>query len=85
MTLNYTLCNPCLKLQHIVKSERGVITQCLKEIVPLVNGVQSYFVEVTSDSGVQYGISAYGNEAKELYEMTMTILGTNTDFLIPQI
>jgi hypothetical protein len=77
MSLNYPPCNPSIKLQHIVESERGVITQCLKEIVPLVNGVQSYFVEVTSESGVQYGISAYGNEAKELYEMTMTILGIN--------
>jgi hypothetical protein len=77
MSLNYPLCNPSTKLQYIVKSERGVITQCLKEIVPLVNGVQSYFVEVTSENGVQYGISAFGNEAKDLYEMTMTILGIN--------
>ena len=51
----------------------------------MTNGVQSYFVEITSENGVQYGITAYGNEALELYEQTMTILGTNTDFLIPQI
>ena len=77
MSLNYPLCNPSTKLQNIVKSERGVITQCSKEIVPLVNGVPSYFVEVTSENGVQYGISAFGNEAKDLYETTMTILGIN--------
>jgi hypothetical protein len=79
------LYSPSKKLRYIVDSEKGVITQYSKNIEPMTNGVQSYFVEITSENGVQYGITAYGNEALELYEQTMKILGTNTDFLISQI
>ena len=41
------------------------------------NGVQHYFVEVTSKDGLQYGLLAYGEEAIALYKETMKTLGKN--------
>jgi hypothetical protein len=34
------------------------------------NGVEYYFVEVTCNDGIQYGIQAYGDEARALYKET---------------
>jgi hypothetical protein len=31
------------------------------------NGIEYCFVEVTCDDGAQYGLQAYGEEAKRLY------------------
>jgi len=34
------------------------------------NGIQHYFVEVTSKDGIQYGLQAFGEEAIALYKET---------------
>jgi hypothetical protein len=39
------------------------------------NGVQHYFVEVTSKDGLQYGLQAFAEEAIALYKETMNTLG----------
>jgi len=39
------------------------------------NGVQHYFVEVTSKDGLQYGLQAFGEEAIALCKETMKTLG----------
>jgi hypothetical protein len=38
------------------------------------SGIENYFVEVTSESGVQYMIPAYGQEAIELEEAVRKVL-----------
>jgi hypothetical protein len=38
-------------------------------IIRLKNGVKYFQVEVTSVDGAQYGISAYNEEAEELYRV----------------
>lgn len=43
------------------------ITGMKEGIVRLANGIKYFAVEVTAADGVQYGISAYGEEAEELY------------------
>jgi len=37
--------------------------------VRLANGIKYFAVEVTAEDGVQYGISAYDEEAEELYTL----------------
>jgi hypothetical protein len=37
--------------------------------------MEHYFVEVTCDDGVQYGLQAYGDEAIVLYKETMRAVG----------
>jgi hypothetical protein len=44
----------------------------------LDNGLEHYFVEVSSGDGIQYGLQAYGEEAISLYKETMKTLGKNT-------
>jgi hypothetical protein len=48
------------------------ITKMSSEVSRLTNGIKYYAVEVTSESGVQYGISAYDVEAEELYRVAMS-------------
>ena len=67
---------PCELLNQIIESENGYISQHSCEIGHLDNGVECYFVEVTSESGTQYGIRAYGLEAKDLQQLTLSILGS---------
>jgi hypothetical protein len=42
-------------------------------ITYLANGIKYFAVEVTSESGVQYGIPGYDEEAEELYRVAMEI------------
>jgi hypothetical protein len=39
------------------------------------NGVQRYFIEVTSKDGLRYGLQSFGEEAIALYKETMNSLG----------
>ena len=41
-------------------------------------GMEHYFVEVSCDDGIQYGLQAYGEEAIALYKETMRALGKST-------
>lgn len=47
------------------------ITGMSKEVTYAANGIKYFAVEVTSEAGAQYGISAYDEEAEELYKVTM--------------
>jgi hypothetical protein len=38
------------------------------------NGIEYYYVEVTSNDGIQYGIQAFGEEAIDLYNITMKMI-----------
>jgi hypothetical protein len=44
----------------------------------LDNGMEHYFVEVTCEDGIQYGLQAYGEEAIALYKETMRAVGKST-------
>jgi hypothetical protein len=44
------------------------ITQAYEDIFYSANGAAYYFVEVTCSDGIQYGIQAYGEEARALYK-----------------
>ncbi len=46
----------------------GRVTRSTEGMVTLANGIPYYFVEVTCDSGNQFGITAYGDEPAELLE-----------------
>ena len=43
------------------------------------NGIEYYFVEVTCNDGIQYGIQAFGEEALALYYETMNLIEENLD------
>ena len=66
------------RLKALCSSENGKITRYPESLRTLDNGVEHYFVEVTSKEGIQYGLQAYGNEAVELYKQTMRSLGRDT-------
>ena len=66
------------RLQALCSNENGKITRCPESLRTLDNGVEHYFVEVTSKEGIQYGLQAYGNEAVELYKQTMRAIGRDT-------
>ena len=66
----------CTQLNNIINTENGFITQHSGRLGRLNNGVEYYFVEVTSKSGVQYDIWAHGSDAQELYKQTLSILDT---------
>jgi hypothetical protein len=40
------------------------------------NGIDYFYVEVTFGNGVQYGIPAYGDEARELRKRALMLKGT---------
>jgi hypothetical protein len=52
----------------LLESSEGLnkITKSSPGIIRLKNGIKYFQVEVTSEDGVQYGISAYNEEAEEL-------------------
>ncbi|MGA8844707.1 MAG: hypothetical protein WB511_14075 [Nitrososphaeraceae archaeon] len=63
-----------MKLRYVIDVEEGLITQHSHEIGYLNNGVECYFVEVTTKKGIQWGIWAYGEDAIDLYKETLNIL-----------
>jgi hypothetical protein len=54
--------------------ENGKITRYPQRLRILDNGVEHYFVAVTCDDGIQYGLQAYGEEAIALHKETMKTL-----------
>jgi hypothetical protein len=63
------------RLTTLCRRENGRITRYPKKLRILDNGVEHYFVEVTCNDGVQYGLQAYGDEAVSLFKETMKTLG----------
>ena len=65
--------SPADALSRLLEDERGYtglkITGMKQDIVLLANGIKYFAVEVTAEDGVQYGISAYDEEAEELYTL----------------
>ena len=47
--------SPSMKLRYVIDVEEGLITQHSHEIGYLNNGVECYFVEVTTKKGIQWG------------------------------
>ena len=62
------------RLLTLCTRENGKITRYPERLRILDNGVEHYFVEVTCEDGIQYGLQAYGEEAIALYKETMTTL-----------
>ena len=65
------------RLLTLCTRENGKITRYPQRLRILDNGVEHYFVEVTCDYGIQYGLQAYGEEAIALYKETMKRLFDN--------
>jgi hypothetical protein len=63
------------RLLTLCTRENGKITQYPERLRILDNGVEHYFVEVTCEDGMQYGLQAYGEEAIALYKETMKTVG----------
>ena len=65
--------SPADALSRLLEDERGYtglkITGMKQDIVRLANGIKYFAVEVTAEDGVQYGVSAYDEEAEELYSL----------------
>jgi hypothetical protein len=64
----------CTQLNNIITTENGFITQHSGSLGYLNNGIEYYFVEVTSKSGVQYGIWAHGSGIQQFYSSFLHIL-----------
>ena len=64
----------CTQLNNIITTENGFITQHSGSLGYLNNGVEYYFVEVTSKSGVQYGIWAHGSGSRVFILLSFHIL-----------
>ena len=47
------------------------------------NGIDYFHVQVTFGNGVQYGIPAYGDEARELRDRALTLKGASEMLLQP--
>jgi hypothetical protein len=62
------------RLLTLCNRENGEITRNPERLRILDNGVEHYFVEVTCEDGLQYGLHAYGEEAIALYKETMNTL-----------
>ena len=63
------------RLLTLCTRENGKITRYPERLRILENGVEHYFVEVTCEDGLQYGLQAYGEEAIALYKATMKTVG----------
>ena len=63
------------RLLTLCTRENGKITRYPERLRILNNGVEHYFVEVTCEDGLQYGLQAYGEEAIALYKETMKTVG----------
>lgn len=66
------------RLLMLCDRENGKITRYPENLRKLGNWMEHYFVEVTCDDGIQYGLQAYGEEAISLYKETMKTLGRDT-------
>jgi hypothetical protein len=62
----------------LCSKENGKITRYYERLRMLDNGMEHYFVEVTSEDGIQYGLQGYGEEAIALCRETMRALGKST-------
>ncbi|MDP9210979.1 MAG: hypothetical protein M3N27_03185 [Thermoproteota archaeon] len=62
------------RLTVLCSRENGKITRYPEKLRKLDNGVEHYFVEVTCNDGIQYGLQAYGEEAVSLFKETMKTL-----------
>jgi len=62
------------RLLTLCTRENGKITRYPERLRILDNGVEHYFVEVTCEDGIQYGLQAFGEEAISLYKETMKTL-----------
>lgn len=49
----------------------GHVTKTYANISRLINGIDYAFVEVTCDDGSQYGLQAYGEEARDLHRRAL--------------
>ncbi|MDW0297100.1 MAG: hypothetical protein QN784_01460 [Nitrososphaeraceae archaeon] len=63
------------RLLTLCTRENGKITRYPERLRILENGVEHYFVEVTCEDGLQYGLQAYGEEAIALYKESMKTVG----------
>ncbi len=71
----YNSSTDALQQLLFLESHGGRITKSLETVSMLANGLPYYFVEVTCTDGSQYGIHAYGEEARELREEAMRTAG----------
>lgn len=62
------------RLLTLCTRENGKITRYPERLRILDNGVEHYFVEVTCEDGIQYGLQAFGEEAIALYKEAMKTL-----------
>jgi hypothetical protein len=65
--MDYNNGKDVLRQLHLLKSHGGNITKSSSDVTLLPNGLSYFFVEVTLQDGTQYGIPAYGEEARELH------------------
>lgn len=63
------------RLTALCSRENGKITRYPEKLRTLDNGLKHYFVEVTCNDGIQYGLQAYGEEAVSLFKETMKNIG----------
>jgi len=79
--------SPADALSRLLEDERGYtglkITRMKQDIVQLANGIKYFAVEVTAEDGVQYGISAYDEEAEELYTLANTKSSSQVSASVP--
>jgi hypothetical protein len=52
------------RLLVLCSKENGKITIYHERLRRLDNGMEHYFVDVTCEDGIQYGLQAYGEEEK---------------------
>jgi hypothetical protein len=60
------------------------ITKMSDKISYLTNGLKYYFVEVSCNDGIQYGIQAYGEEAEDLYKEAHKYFDAGKTFKVEQ-
>jgi len=81
--------SPADALSMLLEDERGYtglkITSMKQDIVQLANGIKYFAVEVTAEDGVQYGISAYDEEAEELYTLANAKSSSQVSASVPLV
>lgn len=69
------LSGPSQALTKLLRGEgvegKGRITNSSRDMKTLRNGIRYFSVEVSFEDGVQYGITAYDEEAVELYKVAL--------------
>lgn len=73
--------DPQKQLSILCKESQGHITKWSRHVETMNNGIEYYFVEVTCNDGIQYGIQAFGEEAVALYNETMNFIEENLDIV----